>query len=45
MGPINLLPLVDHYEQDNAENQGGRLKPVLKGRKELDLKMIIKKEA
>ena len=44
LGPVNLLPLVDNYEQDNVENMGGRLKPILKNKKEPDQKKIIKKE-
>ena len=45
LGPINLMPLVDNYETQNIENQNGRLKPILKGKKDLaDSKKIIKKE-
>ena len=36
LGPINLMPLVENYEQDNVENKAGRLKPILKNKKEQD---------
>lgn len=44
IGPINLMPFVDAYEQENAEQFGSRLQPVIKTRKENDQKKIIKRE-
>lgn len=31
-GPINLMPLIDHYEKMNTEMYGDRLKPILKAK-------------
>jgi hypothetical protein len=44
IGPINLMPYVDAYEQENTEQYDGRLKPIIKSKKENDPKKIIKKE-
>ena len=44
IGPINLMPFVDAYEQENAEQFGSRLQPVIKTKKENDPKKIIKRE-
>jgi hypothetical protein len=44
VGPVNLMPFVDNYEQENAEKYDNRLKPVIKDKKEKDMKKLIKKE-
>lgn len=44
VGPVNLMPFVDDYEQLNAEQFDGRLRSVIKNKKESDPKKLVKKE-